>query len=313
MGDYIVVLGDINADITAFTKRLPKIGESVTGKEVNTYPGGKGANQADQCAKLGVKTYMIGRTGSDFQGITVLKSMRDDGIDCSYVKVAEDEKTGCAVINIDENGKNTLVYTPAANMGFTKEDIDKVKDLIVNAGVFISQNAINQDVIVYALKIAHEAGVTTIFNPAPASELPQKIYEYVDFITPNETESELFTGILMKDHTPEEWRAQTKQWFFDQGVKRICITMGSDGVFYADKEEEMVIPAFKIDPIDTTAAGDSFHGGLAYGLINDYPLDIALRIGCACGGMTSMGKGAQSSIQRIEKVKQFMEKNGVLI
>lgn len=311
MEKYIVVLGDINADITASAERLPKVGETVNGTEVHTYPGGKGANQADQCAKLGVKTYMIGRAGTDLQGMSVLQSLREDGIDCQYVQAVAGETTGCAIINIDDEGKNMIVYVPGANIRFKKEDIDKAEELIKNASVFITQSGINQDVMLYALEMAHKAGVPTIFNPAPASSVPLEAFQYAEYVTPNETESELFTGILQKDYSPEEWRRKSAKWFMEHGVKRVCITLGSDGVYYADEEKEMVVPAFKISALDTTAAGDSFHGGLAYGLVQEYPLDLALRIGCACGAVTSTGKGAQVSIEHLNFIKAFMEKNGV--
>lgn len=311
MEDYIAVLGDINADITGYVKRLPKTGESVTGYEIGAYPGGKGANQADQCAKMGIKTYMLGKTGADFQGTAVLKSLCDDGVDCSFVKTAEGEKTGCALINIDEDGKNTLVYAPGANEKITKGDIDEVRDIITGAKIFITQNAINPDVTAYALKTAREAGVTTIFNPAPAGGLPEGIFKSVDYITPNETESEQYTGFCRTDYPAEEWRARTADWFLQKGVKRVCITLGSRGVFYADDSCRMVVPAFSVKAADTTAAGDSFHGGFAYGLFCGYPLKKALQIGCACGGMTAMGKGAQISIRRLEDIAAFLKENGI--
>ena len=311
MSKQIVILGSINYDITASAERLPARGETVAGSSVDMFGGGKGANQAVQSAQMGVPTAMIGQVGNDMQGTAVLEALKSKGIDCSRIHVSDTSRTGCASIYVDPNGDNMLVYAPGANHHITKEMIDNGRDLIDDAAVFITQTEINMDAMLYGLKLAHEAGAVTILNPAPATPLPDEVFPLVDFITPNETESEFYTGILRSEMPIEEWKEKTARWFMDKGVKNLCVTMGEKGAFYSNGKESISVPAFSITAVDTTAAGDSFHGGLAYGLANGYDIETCLKIGSACGALSAMTLGAQNSIQPEERVLAFLKENGV--
>ena len=311
MSKQIVILGSINYDITASAERLPARGETVAGSSVDMFGGGKGANQAVQSAQMGVPTAMIGQVGSDMQGKAVLEALKSKGIDCSRIHVSDTNRTGCASIYVDPNGDNMLVYAPGANHHITKEMIDNGKNLIDGAAVFITQTEINMDAMLSGLKLAHEAGAVTILNPAPATPLPDEVFPLVDFITPNETESEFYTGILRSEMPIEEWKEKTARWFMDKGVKNLCVTMGEKGAFYSNGKESISVPAFSITAVDTTAAGDSFHGGLAYGLANGYDIETCLKIGSACGALSAMTLGAQNSIQPEERVLAFLKENGV--
>lgn len=311
MSKQIVILGSINYDITASAERLPARGETVAGFSVDMFGGGKGANQAVQSAQMGVPTAMIGQVGNDMQGSAVLEALKSKGINCSRIHVSETNRTGCASIYVDPNGDNMLVYAPGANHHITKEMIDNGRDVIEQAAVFITQTEINMDAVIYGLKLAREAGDITILNPAPALPLPEEVYPLVDFITPNETESEFYTGILRSDMPIEEWKEKTAQWFMDKGVKNLCVTMGEKGAFYSNGTEAISVPAFPITAVDTTAAGDSFHGGLAYGLANGYDIETCLKIGSACGALSAMTLGAQNSIQPEERVLAFLKERGV--
>ena len=254
---------------------------------------------------------MIGQVGNDMQGTAVLEALKSKGIDCSRIHVSDTNRTGCASIYVDPNGDNMLVYAPGANHHITKEMIDNGRDLIDDAAVFITQTEINMDAMLYGLKLAHEAGAVTILNPAPAIPLPDEVFPLVDFITPNETESEFYTGILCSEMPIEEWKEKTARWFMDKGVKNLCVTMGEKGAFYSNGKESISVPAFSITAVDTTAAGDSFHGGLAYGLANGYDIETCLKIGSACGALSAMTLGAQNSIQPEERVLAFLKENGV--
>lgn len=313
MSKHIVILGSINYDITASAAKLPAKGETVTGFSVDMFGGGKGANQAVQSAQMGIPTAMIGQVGNDMQGNNVLAALKSKGIDCSLIHVSDTNRTGCASIYIDPNGDNMLVYAPGANHHITKEMVDAGKEAIAGADVFITQTEINMDAMLYGLKLAHEAGVTTILNPAPAVPLPDEVFPLVDFITPNETESEVYTGILRSEMPIEEWKQKTAEWFMNKGVKNLCITMGEKGAFYSNGTESISVPAFSIKAVDTTAAGDSFHGGFAYGLANGYDIETCLRIGSACGALSAMTLGAQNSIQPQERVLAFLKEHGVTI
>ena len=313
MSKHVVILASINTDITASAVRLPERGETVEGYSVDMFGGGKGANQAIQCAKLGLDTHVIGMVGDDMQGNFVRQSLTEKGVNIDKVKVSSEYRTGCAAINVDPNGDNTLVYAPGANRHISIEQLEECRELIETAEVFVTQNEVNMDAALYGLKIAHEAGVTTILNPAPAVDLPEEIYQYVDYLTPNETESEKYTGILRSDMPIDEWKKKSFEWFHARGVRALCITMGEKGAFYSNGTDFQDIPAFSIKPVDTTAAGDSFHGGLVYGIVNGLSMEKTIRLGNACGGLSAMTMGAQNSIQPAEKVFAFLKENGVEI
>ena len=313
MSKHVVILASINTDITASAVRLPERGETVEGYSVDMFGGGKGANQAIQCAQLGLDTHVIGMVGDDMQGNFVRKSLTEKGVNIDKVKISSEFRTGCAAINVDPNGDNTLVYAPGANHHIAPEQLEECRELIETAAVFVTQNEVNMDAALCGLKIAHEAGVTTILNPAPAMDLPEEIYQYVDFLTPNETESEKYTGILRADMPIDEWKKKTFEWFHERGVRNLCITMGEKGAYYSNGTDSQDIPAFSIKAVDTTAAGDSFHGGLVYGIVNGFSMEQTIRLGNACGGLSAMTMGAQNSIQPADKIFAFLRENGIEI
>lgn len=311
MEKEIAVLGAVFQDILTLSRRLPKKGETVQGGSIHINSGGKGANQAVQCARLGLPTCMITQIGRDVQGEAVKAAMLKDGINCAYVFVTEKMHTGSAVIFADEDGNNMIVTAPGASGVLGVEEVNKAVDVIRNAALFVTQLEIEKEAVLCGLKIANESGVPTILNPAPASFLPDEIYQYVNYITPNETEAEFYTGILRSDWDTPEWASKTADWFLEKGVGHVCITMGEKGVFFADCEQRFFVPAFSITAVDTTAAGDSFHGGFIYGLVNGLDVKKCCQIGNACGALTSASKGAQSSIPQKEAVFRFLQEKGI--
>ena len=311
MSKHVVILASINTDITASAVRLPERGETVEGYSVDMFGGGKGANQAIQCAKLGLDTHVIGMVGDDMQGNFVRQSLTEKGVNIDKVKVSSEYRTGCAAINVDPNGDNTLVYAPGANHHIAVEQLEECRSLIESAEVFVTQNEVNIDAALYGLKIAHDAGVTTILNPAPAIDLPEEIYQYVDYLTPNETECEGYTGILRSGMPAEEWQEKTYAWFHARGIRNLCITMGKEGSYFASEEGSLSVPAFSVKPVDTTAAGDAFHGGLVYGILNNLSMEKTLQIGNACGGLSTLTMGAQNSIQPLETVLSFLREHQI--
>ena len=309
MEKYVAVLASINTDITASASRLPGKGETVEGYSVDMFGGGKGANQSIQCALLGLDTRVIGLVGDDMQGGFVRESLAGKGVNIDYVEISGEYRTGCCSIYVDKNGDNMLVYAPGANRQITKELLEKSRGVIESASVFMTQLEVNTDAVIYALKMAHDAGVTTILNPAPALSFPEEAYQYVDYLTPNETECEGYTGILRSDLPIEEWQEKTFAWFHSRGIKNLCITMGEKGAYFSNGKESLFVPAFSVKPVDTTAAGDSFHGGLVYGIVNGLSIEKTLQLGNACGGLSTMTLGAQNSIQPLEKVLGFLAEN----
>jgi ribokinase len=311
MEKRIVVLGSINYDIVASAERLPLWGETVHGSGFDIFTGGKGANQAVQAALLGHESVFIGQVGDDPQGQTVLAGIKAKGVDARFTRIVPGERTGCALITVAPDGGNMLVHTPGANHRISRNLIDDAAELIRGAGMLITQNEINQDALLYGLRAAHEAGIKVLLNPAPAVPLPPEIFSLLDYIAPNETESEVYTGIARAGKPPETWRQENARWFLDRGVKNVCITLGSQGAYFSSGREEYYCPAFPVKPVDTTAAGDSFIGGFACGIVRGWPVEKAMRFANACGSVSVMTKGAQNSIQPYQRIKAFLEEQGM--
>jgi ribokinase len=313
MEKSVVVLGSINYDIVANAERLPQRGETVNSYGFDVFTGGKGANQSVQIALLGIRCVFIGQVGGDAQGQTVLAGIREKGVDARFTRVSPEERTGCCLITVAPDGSNTLVHAPGANHRVSRDLIDAAADSIRAADLLITQNEINQDALLYGLRIAREAGVPILLNPAPAVPLPPETFPLLDYIAPNETESAVYTGIAQAGKRPEQWRRENVQWFLERGVKNVCITLGSQGAYFANGQEEHYLPAFPITPVDTTAAGDSFIGGFSFGLIQGWPLEKAMTFANACGSVSVQTRGAQNSIQPLRRIEQFLKEQGVTL
>lgn len=301
-----VILGSVNYDCVAKAKRLPRKGETVKGTSFQTFTGGKGANQAVQLALLGADVTFVGKIGNDEFGSRLKESLQDNGVNVDYLKVDQSTNSGATNINIDEHGNNMLLYVPGANERILKQDVDEAIDAIKCADVFITQNEINIEMIEYGLKTAKKYGVITVFNPAPAVELPKGMLEYVDFITPNETEAEEYSGVLLKDNV-ESWN-NAASWFINQGAKRVIVTLGAKGSYFFDGDNELYLSAYTIDPIDTTAAGDAYNGGFTYVIGNGRSIEQAMLMGSACGALAASCAGAQASLASYKEVINFMAK-----
>jgi ribokinase len=310
MGKNIAVLGSINYDIVASAERLPQRGETVSGYGFDIFTGGKGSNQAVQIALLGIKSIFIGQVGGDTQGETVLAGLKSKGVDTSFARISAGERTGCALITVAPDGSNTLVHTPGANHSISAAMIDAAADCIRGASMLITQNEINRDALLHGIKLAREAGVQVLLNPAPAVPLPEEAFSMLDYIAPNETESEAYTGIRQENKDSGLWRRENAEWFLRRGVKNVCITLGNQGAYFFNGGEEVYLPTFPIKPVDTTAAGDSFIGGFAFGITQGWPVKRSIRFANACGSVSVMTKGAQNSIQGYERIAAFLKEQG---
>ncbi|HWR23191.1 MAG TPA: ribokinase [Feifaniaceae bacterium] len=311
MSVTISVLGSINSDIVARASRLPHVGETVDGLGTDMYLGGKGTNQAVQAQLLGARTYFIGCVGADAQGESVRENLKGQGVDDTFLYTLPNRRTGCCVIYVDTtNGDNMLVYDAGANKAITREIVDSAKERIKDSSVFITQNEINADMVAYGLSAAKSLGVTTILNPAPAVPLPEDVFTLADYITPNETESEAYTGILRADLPLTQWARANAEWFLKKGVKNVCITLGDKGAYYYDGAREVMKKAFRIRAADTTAAGDAFNGGLAYGAANGWDIEKSMLLGSACGAMAAMTVGAQNSLRPMDDILHYLKTEG---
>lgn len=298
----ITVIGSLNMDLVAKVLAMPRVGETLIGKDYKQIPGGKGANQADAIAKLRGQVKMIGIVGDDGFGSDLVESIKKDGVDVSYIKTTKEAPTGIAVIMVNDEGDNSIVVIPGANYKLTPQDIADSLKAIEEAEIVVTQLETPIDTVKFALKKAKELGKYTILNPAPAAKLDDELISYIDLLTPNETELEVLSGV--KINTKSDILAGAKV-LIDKGIKELIVTLGDKGALYINEFENNIYPAYKVNPIDTTAAGDSFTAGLAVALSEGKTIKEAIDFASKVGALTVTREGAQSSLPTREEVEKF--------
>jgi ribokinase len=299
----ITVIGSLNMDLVTYVTRLPQTGETVIGKDFKQMPGGKGANQADAIAKLGVPVRMLGGVGEDALGKALLISLHKDGVDIAQIESFTNCSTGMATITVDDEGNNWIVVTPGANYRFSAERLEKSKAIIAASAIIVTQLEIPLETVRYSLELAKKLGKATILNPAPACALDDALLSAVDILIPNETELELLSGDLL--HTEAEISAAARK-LIKRGVKEVIVTLGAKGCIYVSSEHTRIFEAYKVDAVDTTAAGDSFIGGLAVALSEGKTIEAAIFFAMAVAALTVTKKGAQSSLPYRNEVEEFL-------
>lgn len=296
----VVVVGSINMDLVTRCKRAPKGGETLFGEEFSQVPGGKGANQAVAIGKLGTNVIMLGKIGKDSFGKDMLVSMEKNGVNIQHIEEGE-KATGIAKIIVEERGQNRILVVAGANSEVDKEYVDRHLAAIKESDIVVTQLEIPIETVEYTLKKAKEFGKITILNPAPARELSDEIIKNSDFIIPNESELALITGMAVE--TEEEIKKAGKK-LLDMGVKNLIITLGSKGSLHLNRDKYEFHSAYKVKAIDTTAAGDSFIGGVVRELNGDN-ISEAIEFGTKVSAIAVTKKGAQTSIPTIEEVIEF--------
>ena len=297
----ICVIGSLNMDLVVKVNDRPKGGQTVIGGDFKEVPGGKGANQAVAMARLGGKVNMIGKVGKDGFGETLLNALKNDNVNTEYIN-KEDIATGVAMITVDKNAENSIVVAPGANFKVDKDYIDASINGIKDSDIVVLQLETPIDTINYALKISKELGKYTILNPAPAVKLDDEIIANVDLLTPNETELEILSGVEIND---EDDIKKAAQIMIDKGVKELIVTLGSKGSLYINKERSMFKKAYKVNAIDTTAAGDSYTGALAVAFANEKNIEEAMDFASKVGALSVQKEGAQSSLPMLLDVENF--------
>lgn len=285
----IMVIGSISTDFNVQTDRKPKVGETVKGKSFSTSFGGKGANQAVAAARLGANVHMVGTVGSDEFGHLLIDNLVANGISTTLVEQVNDVESGSAHIILADND-NSIIYIPGANNEFKEERLDKLKTEIKTAEYVIIQNEIPMPIISGLIEICDELAVKIIYNPAPAEEMDLDLIEKVTYFTPNENEFSL----LFPELTLEE------------GLKtypnKLIITLGFKGVAYSNGEEIIQIPSYKVKVKDTTGAGDTFNGALAYALSVDADLKTSIQFANLVAAISIQKDGAQGGMPTLEEV-----------
>jgi ribokinase len=303
----IVVLGSMIYDCVVWADRLPKKGETVVGNKNGFFFGGKGANQAVQAAKMGAEVYMISKVGDDREGVALLENLKKNGVNTDFVKVDKEHSSDLCSIHVDKNGDNSIIISIDAGNQITTEDILEAQEIIKSADIFLTQLEVNLNTVEYALKLANKWGVKTVLNPAPPREVPEGLFEYADFLTPNETEAEFFAQVDQED--TNIWCEKIGDRLLKLGPKAVIVTLGEKGAYYTDGLSGKILPAFEINPVDTTAAGDAFNACLSVKLGEGAYIGEALVYANAAGSLAATREGAQSSLAVREEINVFVKKN----
>lgn len=299
-----IVFGSINMDLVSRTPHLPVPGETLTGHSFETVPGGKGANQAVAVARLGVSTEMVGRVGGDSFGQDLLQGLKANGVGCDRVLIDESTHSGVAAIAVDDAGENHIIVIPGVNGQVGTADVERLQAVLPKAKVLLLQLEIPLPAVVAAAKVAKQAGVTVILDPAPArSDLPPELYSLVDIITPNQVEASQLVGFTVDD---VETATQAARILHQRGVQSIIIKLGKLGAVCFRANEIFQIPAFPVKAVDTVAAGDAFNGGLAAGLVQGLSLQQAATQAAAVAALSVTKAGAQPSLPTREELKAFL-------
>ncbi|GAA4708376.1 ribokinase [Brevibacillus fulvus] len=305
----IAVVGSLNMDIVVEADRPPQMGETVPGNRVHFIPGGKGANQAVACARLGAQTVMIGSVGKDAFGQQLLTALQNDGIVTQTIKQVEDASTGIASILLSQ-GDNSIVVVAGANAHCLPEDLDQQRSSIEQADAILLQLEVPLPTVLYAAKQAKQLGKQVILNPAPAQDLPAELLANVDVLIPNEYELALLAGVEVTDETSLR---KAMQLLLDKGVGIVITTLGADGAAYLTDDGTFGrVTGYQVDVVDTTGAGDSFNAGVAVSLAKGSSVQDAIRYASMVGALAVTKLGAQQGMPTADEVEQFSRQRGEL-
>lgn len=303
----LTVLGSVNADHVISVPHFAKPGETLTGSNYHIAYGGKGANQAVAAARLGANIDFVACIGDDDIGQAMKKAFAQDGMNTDAVVEIKNKMTGIAMIQVSASGENSIVISAGANAYLNEDIIDTFADKIIQADALLMQLETPLSAVISAAKLAKSSHTQVILNPAPAQSLPDELLTLLDMITPNETETEILTGVKVVD---EQSAQQAAQVFHQKGIKTVLITLGSKGVYVSQQGQTSgIVAGFRVEAKDTTAAGDTFNGALMTALLEDKPLAEAIRFAHAAAAISVTRQGAQPSIPTREETLNFLKNN----
>ena len=298
----ILVVGSINMDLVVRVPHSPMPGETVLGGDFETFPGGKGANQAVAAARMGGEVTMVGRVGNDNFGDTLIQGLVEDNIKTTYVIKDSDAPTGIAMIAVAADGENMIVVASGANAEVSVDDVNNARSLMREADLLLVQLETPVETISAAIDLANAYQLPVILNPAPAQSLSKALLGKVDYLTPNRSELSQLTG----EEDMDQGIAKLLEW----GVKNLIITLGHNGTRVVAEGIDRHLPANEVTAVDTTAAGDAFNGALAVALAEQKPLLEAVSYGMAAGALAVTKRGAQPSLPTRESVETFLSSHG---
>jgi ribokinase len=302
----ILVIGSANTDMIVNVPRIPRPGETILGGKFLLAAGGKGANQAVASARAGGNVTFVSKVGNDGFGNKSIEDYKKDYINTDYILIDENEPTGVALIYVSEDGENSIAVASGANMKITTEDILNISELIKKSDFLLMQLEIPLEAVKAAAKIAHQLNKKIILNPAPAQYLDDELIKCISVITPNETEAEVLTGIKIKS---DKDISDAAEFLIAKGIETVIITLGARGIYLATKDIKKFIPSFKVNTVDTTAAGDVFNGALVTAMAEEKSLIDTVIFGNAASALSVTKSGAQPSIPLRMDIDHFLKLN----
>ncbi|HPC35361.1 MAG TPA: ribokinase [Candidatus Marinimicrobia bacterium] len=298
----VIIVGSANMDMMVQVDKYPLPGETVFGKKFGIYPGGKGANQAVACAKLGADTIFIGKMGDDIFRDRLVKNMESNGVNMKEIFIDPETLTGVAFIYVDANGQNEIVVVSGSNMQLTEGDIRSKERLFERAKIVLCQLEIPLSAVETAAALAKKNEATFILNPAPACDLPPNLLRKIDFLIPNEIELSFLTGQAVADRNSV---ISSSRKLIAAGVRNVITTRGVEGAILVNSERWQEFPAFTVKAVDTTAAGDAFNGAFAAALASGKAVDEAISFANKVAAWSVTKLGAQTSMPTLEDIANF--------
>jgi len=295
----ILVVGSLNMDLVVRVPHTPMPGETVLGGDFETFPGGKGANQAVAAARMGGDVTMVGRVGNDDFGDTLIECLVNNKVKTTYVIKDAEASTGIAMIAVASNGENSIVVASGANSDVSVDDVNNARDLMRESDILLMQLECPLEAVSEAVDLAKAYDLKVVLNPAPAQQLSETLLSNVAYLTPNQKELQMLTG--------EEDDDKAIKKLFDWGVKNLIITLGPNGTRVVTEDMDKHLPAVEITAVDTTGAGDAFNGALAVALAEGKPLLQAVKYGMAAGALSATKRGAQPSLPTRDEVEQLLK------
>ena len=289
--EKIIVIGSSNVDLTARVRTLPRPGETIGGARLHQANGGKGANQAVAAARLGADVLFLTCLGNDANGEMLASQFASDGIDTSKIKFSA-TPTGTALIFVDDNAENCIAVAPGSNNDLLPEDVDAIKDRMADSAYLLVQLEIPMPTVEHSILLADSLGVKVIVNPAPMNALREDLFSHIWLLTPNETEAEALTGVVIGS---EEDARTAAAHLMEKGVENVIITLGSKGSLVCTPEASTFVPARKVQALDTTGAGDAYNGALVAALSEGRSLVEAAKIATIASSIAVTRMGAQTS------------------
>lgn len=297
-------------DLVCNAARIPSPGETVWGNRFQTFHGGKGANQAVAAGRLGADVRMVAKVGSDDFGKSLREGLRASSVDTEDVSTAEAVASGVALISVDADGQNSIIVIPGANGELRPEDLERCRPRLESAGIILTQLEIPMETVDRLSRIAYDAGVPLMLDPAPARSIPAEILRRVTYLTPNESETAQLCGMSEVELTLDTAEHAAAK-LLKTGAKSVVLKMGARGAYIATADGlRRLVEAFKVPVVDTTAAGDAFNGGFAAALMRGDALEEAVEFAVAVAAVSVTRPGAQTAMPTSQEVADLLDTYG---